>query len=166
VARSLLGTVLVHRTGDTRLEVRVVEVEAYVGPHDLACHAAKGRTKRTAVMFGPPGYAYVYLVYGMHHMFNVVTGPEGLAQAVLIRAAEPVTGLTGALNGPGRLTRALGITRQHDNEDLCGDRLFLRSGRAPDRVVETTRVGVEYAGEWADAPLRFYDADSPCVSRR
>ena len=161
VAKALLGAVLVF--GERR--ARVVETEAYVGVHDLACHAAKGRTKRTEVMFGPPGHAYVYLIYGMYDLLNVVTGGEGDAEAVLIRAAEPLTELL-KTDGPGKLTRALGITRAHNRHDLLSPPLTFTEGVPPETVVTTTRVGVDYAGIWKDAPLRFYDADSPWVSRR
>lgn len=161
VARALLGATL--RFGPHR--VRVVETEAYVGVHDLACHAAKGRTGRTEVMFGPPGHAYVYLIYGMYELLNVVTGPEGDAQAVLIRAAEPLTDLA-KTDGPGKLTRALGLTRAYNRHDLLEPPLTFAEGAPPATVVTTTRVGVDYAGVWRDAPLRFYDAESRWVSRR
>ncbi len=165
VARALIGAVLVH--GDCR--GRVVETEAYLGAHDLACHAARGRTKRTEVMFGPAGHLYVYLIYGMYDMLNVVTGLVGEAQAVLIRALEPLHGSAGRTDGPGRLTRAMGITRlSHNGLDLCAPDapLWLEPGPAPHELVTTTRVGIDYAEAWKDAPLRFYDADSPFVSRR
>jgi DNA-3-methyladenine glycosylase len=164
VARALLGAVLVVG-GDKR--GRVVETEAYVGPHDLACHASKGLTKRTAVMFGPPGHAYVYLIYGMYDMLNVVTGAEGDPQAVLVRAVEPLSGVVGKTDGPGKLTRAFGVTRaRHDGLPLYGPELWLEPGPPPRAVQATPRIGVDYAGDWKDAPLRFLDADSPFVSRR
>lgn len=167
VARALLGTVLVRGLPDGSVRrARIVETEAYVGAHDLACHAARGRTARTEVMFGPGGHAYVYFVYGMHHMLNIVTGPAGEAAAVLLRAAEPLDGWSVAMNGPGRLARALGVTRADNGLGLYGPALHIAAGRAPARVVTTTRVGVDYAGAWRDAPLRFYDADSRHVSRR
>ena len=166
VARALLGATLVF--GERR--ARVVETEAYVGVHDLACHAAKGRTARTEVMFGPPGHAYVYLIYGMYELLNVVTGSEGDAQAVLIRAAEPLTdtvvGMTAKTDGPGKLTRALGLTRAYNRHDLLTPPLTFGEGTPPKTVVTTTRVGIDFAGAWRDAPLRFYDADSRFVSRR
>lgn len=162
VAKALLGSTLVFE--DKRL--RIVETEAYVGTHDLACHAAKGRTARTEVLFGPPGRAYLYLIYGMYELFNVVTGAEGDAQAVLVRAAEPLENVTGKTDGPGKLTRALGLTRAYNRHDLSTPPLRIEAGTPPTEVVATTRVGIDYAGVWKDAPLRFYDARSRWVSRR
>ena len=109
LAQALIGKLLVHHDGDDARIGRIVEVEAYLGPGDLAAHTARGPTPRTRAMFGPPGHAYVYLVYGMHHCMNVVAGPEGSGTAVLLRALEPVTALPCATNGPGRLCKALGI---------------------------------------------------------
>ncbi len=166
VARALLGTLLVHRREDLVQRARIVETEAYVGSHDLACHASRGRTRRTEVMFGPAGHAYVYLIYGMYDMFNIVTGPAGEAQAVLIRAVEPVENIIGATDGPGKLTKVLGITRAYNGLDLCDSSLWLEPGRMPAEIVTATRIGVDYAGSWKDAPLRFYDAASSHVSRR
>ena len=170
LARDLIGKILVHgvQPGKT-LRARIVETEAYIGEHDLACHASKGRTNRTEIMFGPAGHAYVYFIYGMHDMLNIVAADVGDAQAVLIRAAEPLDGWRANLTGPGRLTRALHITRRADNgRDLTGDKLFLlhddTPARPPPRIAVTKRVGVDYAGDWADALLRFLDADSPAVS--
>ncbi|HUB08317.1 MAG TPA: DNA-3-methyladenine glycosylase [Myxococcales bacterium] len=166
VAVQLLGARLVRRLGPRRHAVgRVVEVEAYVGPHDLACHASHGRTARTEVMFGPPGRAYVYFVYGMHHCVNVVTDPEGYPAAVLLRALEPLEGLEARTSGPGRLCRALAIDRSLNGADLRGDELYLEPGDPPRRVRATARIGVAYAGAWARRRLRFFDADSPHVSR-
>ncbi len=164
--RELIGKVLVRRVGQTEMRVRIVETEAYVGEHDLACHASKGRTARTEIMFGPAGFAYVYLIYGMHDMFNIVSGSVDDAQAVLIRAAEPLDGLCLDLSGPGKLTRALAITRADNGLDLTGDRLFLidDKGSHP-RILRTPRIGVDYAAEWKDEPLRFLDADSRAVSK-
>lgn len=168
VARALLGCVLVHRVGRIVRRARIVETEAYVGVHDLACHASKGRTKRTAVMFGEAGHAYVYLVYGMHDMLNVVTGAIHDGQAVLIRAVEPLANVEGKTNGPALVTRAMGITRTHDGADVCrvGSPLHLAEGPAPQRIGVSPRIGVDYAKDWKDALLRFFDADSPHVSRR
>jgi len=167
VARALLGAILCRSLPDgSVMRVRIVETEAYVGEHDLACHAARGRTRRTEVMYGAAGHAYVYFVYGMHHMFNVVTGTTGVAQAVLIRAAEPVAPPEGRLDGPARLTRALGIDMAVNKIDVTAPPLCFEAGPTPVRITATTRVGVDYAGDWAAARLRFYDSDSAHVSRR
>ncbi len=167
VARALLGQQLVHVVGGVPRVGRIVETEAYLGPRDLACHSAKGRTKRTEVMFGPPGHAYVYLVYGMHLCFNVVTGHGA---AVLIRALEPVAGLDGVrTDGPGRLTKALGISLlKHNRLALDGGELFLAAGApvSARNIEATARIGVDFAGEWARAPLRFFDRRSHFVSGR
>lgn len=166
LAPALLGKILVHRVGGRELRARVVETEAYVGEHDLACHASKGRTARTEVMFGPPGHAYVYFIYGMYDMLNVVCGGVGDAQAVLVRAAEPLGGWEADLSGPGKLTRAMRITRADNGVDLTGEKLFfLDVGADRPRIVRTKRIGVDYAERWKDEPLRFIDADSPAVSR-
>ena len=164
VAEELLGTVIV-RAGR---RARIVETEAYLGPHDLACHSAKGRTKRTEIMFGPPGVAYVYLIYGMYDMLNFVTGDHS-GQAVLIRAAEPLLGFDQGqrLDGPGKLARALGITTREDNGVVLGSpALSVWPGPAPKRFFRGPRIGVDYAGEWRDEPLRFCDADSRHISRK
>lgn len=181
VAPDLLGKVVLVKdpaTGAFR-GGRIVEVEAYVGAEDLACHASKGLTRRTSTLFGPPGHAYVYLIYGMYRLFNVVCQPVGVAHAVLVRGVEPLgpeaservgaplleppSGARG--DGPGRLTRALGIDLTHDKDPLYGPRLYLVDGPPPGEVAVTPRVGVAYAGSWADAPLRYLDAASPHVSR-
>jgi DNA-3-methyladenine glycosylase len=166
LAPDLIGKILVRRLRGRERRARLVETEAYVGPHDLACHASKGRTGRTEVMFGPGGHAYVYLIYGMYEMFNIVASTTGDAQAVLIRAAEPLDGWHADLSGPGKLSRALGITRADNGLDLTGTRMFLRADadNRP-RIVTTKRIGIDYAEKWKDAPLRFIDADSSAVSR-
>jgi DNA-3-methyladenine glycosylase len=167
LAHDLIGTILVHRVDGTERRGRIVETEAYVGCHDLACHAAKGRTARTEVMFGEAGHAYVYLIYGIHDMLNIVSGTPGVAQAVLVRAAEPLDGWGANLSGPGNLAKGFGITRRDNGADLTGDTLFILASRDPQppRVIRTRRIGVDYAKEWKDAPLRFIDADSAAVSR-
>jgi len=166
-ARGLIGAVLVHRVRGKEYRARIVETEAYVGPHDLASHSSKGRTKRTEIMFGPAGHAYVYLIYGMYDMFNIVAGRTGSGQAVLIRAAEPLGGWKADLTGPGKLTRALKITRSSNGLDLTGGRLFLlRDPNYHPRTKKAKRVGVDYAKEWKDALLRFFDAKSPSVSKQ
>lgn len=168
VARALLGKSLVHVTGSLQRTGRIVEVEAYLGPHDLAAHSARGRTKRTEVMFGPPGHAYVYLIYGMYHCMNVVTEEEGHASAVLIRALEPLRDLHGRTQGPGLLCRAMGISLAENARDLVTDPHFYiaEADAVPDRrIVARPRIGVDYAKEWKDRPLRFYIKDNPYVSR-
>src|SRR5918993_1262010 len=121
LAHDLIGTILVHRVDGEERRGRIVETEAYVGCHDLACHAAKGRTARTEVMFGDAGHAYVYLIYGIHDMLNIVSGEHGVAQAVLVRAAEPLDGWEANLTGPGTLAKGFGITRRDNGADLTGD---------------------------------------------
>ncbi|MDN5843679.1 MAG: DNA-3-methyladenine glycosylase [Alcaligenaceae bacterium] len=167
LATDLLGKLLIHQQADSTHIGRIVEVEAYLGPQDLAAHTSKGLTARTRAMFGPPGHAYVYLVYGMHHCMNVVAGPEGSGTAVLLRALEPVSDLPCATNGPGRLCKALGITLAHYGQDLCSDDLYLADdGAATDfEIVSAPRIGVDYAGKWADKPLRFYIAGNRWVSK-
>lgn len=166
VARDLLGMHLVRAHGDRVQVGRIVEVEAYKGPKDLAAHSSKGRTRRTEVMFGPPGHAYVYLIYGFWHCVNVVTAKDGVPHAVLIRALEPVSGIDDTTHGPGLLCRALRIDRSLNGADLLDDTLWIER---PDRhirpaIVRSTRIGVDYAGDWAHKPWRFFDRDSPYVS--
>jgi DNA-3-methyladenine glycosylase len=167
LAPALIGAILVHRVEGRELRARIVEAEAYTGPHDLASHSSKGRTRRTEVMFGPAGHAYVYFIYGMYEMFNIVAATEGDAQAVLLRAGEPLDGWQADLSGPGKLARAMQIKRSDNGIDLTGDKLFVLAAdsRQRPRIVRTRRVGVDYAGEWKDALLRFYDADSKSVSK-
>jgi DNA-3-methyladenine glycosylase len=167
LAHALIGKVLVRRSEGAEMRCRIVETEAYVGEHDLACHSARGRTARTQIMFGPAGFAYVYLIYGIHDMFNIVAADVDDAQAVLIRAGEPLDGLSVDLSGPGKLTRALRITRADNGVDLTGSSLFLTDGNdlSVPRIVRTPRIGVDYAAHWKDSPLRFIDADSRAVSR-
>lgn len=177
VARALLGRVLVRQERGARLAGRIVEVEAYGGEDDPASHARPGRTARNAAMFGPPGRAYVYFTYGMHHCLNLVTGREGRAAAVLIRALEPLDGLPrmrarrGAgvpdhalLRGPGCVARGLGLDRRHDGLPLAPPGLWVASGaprRAPWRVVAGPRIGIRLA---ADRPWRFWLEGHPAVS--
>jgi len=163
VARALLGQLLVRVDRGRVRAGRIVETEAYLGPHDLACHSSKGRTARTSVMFGPPGHAYVFLVYGMHHCVNVVTGHGA---AVLLRALEPVEGLDGLrTDGPGRLTKALGISLALDAHPLDAPPLYLAEGAEVTRVASGPRIGVDYAGAWAKRRLRFWERGNPHVSR-
>jgi DNA-3-methyladenine glycosylase len=167
VALDLLGMHLVHRTGGGVRIGRIVETEAYLGPHDAASHSSKGVTPRNRVMFGPPGHAYVYLIYGIHHCMNVVTEEDGHGAAVLLRALEPVSGIEGRTSGPGLLCRAMGIDRHLNGIDLCGYTLFVtKGGGEPFTVVRRPRIGVEYAGKWAKRPLRFYIEGCNHASRR
>lgn len=160
VARELLGAVVVHAVDGEQRRGIIVETEAYLGVRDLASHASKGRTARTDVMFGPPGHAYVYLIYGMHHCLNVVCARDGTAAAVLLRGIEPLAGIApeARTDGPGRLTRALGISLVHNRLDLCGGRLYIAAGQRvmPRLVARSPRIGVDYAGAWAAKPYRFY----------
>lgn len=168
VAHDLLGMHLVHRAGDHERVGRIVEVEAYLGPHDLAAHSARGLTNRTRVMFGPPGHAYVYLVYGMHWCMNFVTQAEGQASAVLLRAVEPVRNIDGRTQGPALLCKAMGIDGRFNGHDLLSEELFVRrpDDAQPIRIVRRPRIGVDYAGHWARRLLRFYVKGSPFVSRK
>jgi DNA-3-methyladenine glycosylase len=166
VARALIGCVLVH--GERA--AMIVETEAYGGAEDLASHARFGQTARTAPMFGPPGHAYVYLCYGTHQMFNVVTGARDRASAVLIRAAAPMFGIAedpAVARGPGKLTAALAIDRRCNNLDLTAGQasLWLARLRRRPQLAVGSRIGVGYAGTWASAPRRFAWSDHPSVSR-
>jgi DNA-3-methyladenine glycosylase len=167
VARDLLGKHLIHVSGGVERIGRIVEVEAYLGPHDLASHSSRGLTARTGVMFGPPGHAYVYLVYGMHYCMNVVTERDGHASAVLIRAVEPVKNIEGSTRGPGRLCKAMHIDRRRNGHDLVSDDLFISDPHeaGTPRIVKRPRVGVDYAGRWARRHLRFYIRGNSCVSK-
>ena len=168
VAKDLLGKYLVHVSGGVERVGRIVEVEAYLGPHDLAAHSAKGLTPRTKVMFGPPGHAYVYLIYGIYHCMNVVTQAEGTASAVLLRALEPVKNIEDRTQGPGLLCRAMHIDRQQNGHDLLSDDLYVGDSGSPRKlsIVKRPRIGVDYAGHWARRLLRFYVKGSEYVSKR
>jgi DNA-3-methyladenine glycosylase len=168
VARELLGKLVIRTlpTGEVRWG-RLVEVEAYCGSADRAAHSWRGLTPRTRVMFGPPGHAYVYIVYGMHHCLNFVTRPAGEPQAILVRAIEPGPG-TGRAAGPGLVCRALEIDRSLNGVALAPPELYVADDGfipEPGAVFQTPRVGVDYAGEWAAQPWRFC-LDSPHLSRR
>ena len=167
VARELLGKHLVHLSGGMARVGRIVEVEAYLGPHDLAAHSARGLTPRTQVMFGPPGHAYVYFIYGMHHCVNVVTERDGHASAVLLRALEPVHNVTGRTSGPGLLCRAMEIDKRLNAHDLLSETFFIAEPPTPERltIVKRPRVGVDYAKHWAKRQLRFYIKGNPFISR-
>ena len=180
VAVDLLGGRLVHASPAGTVGGRIVEVEAYHGPEDLAAHSSRGRTPRNAVMFGAPGHLYVYLVYGLHHCLNVVAGPGEKPEAVLIRALALDDGIELArerrgaavadarlASGPGNVGRALGVDRSLNATDLLEGpvRVEPRRGLRP-HVSRGPRIGVAYAGPWADEPLRFWITDDPHVSRR
>ena len=167
VARELLGMHLVHVVDGAARIGRIVETEAYLGPHDLAAHSSKGLTARTRVMFGPPGHAYVYLVYGLHCCLNLVTEGPGSGSAVLLRALEPVANIESRTRGPGLLCRAMGIDRRHDGADLQSASLHVLEPPVAQRhtVARRPRVGVDYAGPWARRLLRYCIKDSPWLSR-
>jgi len=180
VARDLLGGRLVHVTVDGAVGGRIVEVEAYAGPEDVAAHSSRGRTARNAVMFGAPGHLYVYLVYGLHHCMNVVVGPGAKPEAVLIRALEidegvslararrgPRTPISRLAAGPGNVGRALAVDRTLNGTDLLVGPVWIvpRSGPMPP-IRSGPRVGIDYAGTWAARPMRYWIADDPHVSRR
>ena len=177
VAREMLGAILECTTPRGKASGIIVETEAYVGEHDAACHAAAGRTKRTAPLYGNPGISYVYFIYGVHWCFNAVTRREGLPSAVLVRAIEPLTGVdlmrerrgprvsgVTLTNGPGKLCAALGIDGSLNGLPLQRGALVIRSGgRVPDDLVRITpRIGITKAADW---PLRYFVRDNPYVSR-
>ena len=168
VARDLLGKHLVHVVAGVERVGRIVETEAYLGPHDLAAHSARGLTNRTRVMFGPPGHAYVYMIYGMHFCVNVVTQEEGKASAVLLRALEPVRNLEGRTQGPALLCKAMAIDRRLNGHDLLSDDFHIADPgeEAAIRIVKRPRIGVDYAGHWARRLLRFYIRGNAFVSRK
>jgi DNA-3-methyladenine glycosylase len=187
VAGELLGKLIVRKAGRKGLSGRVVEVEAYLGADDAAAHAAAGRTPRNSVLFGPPGHAYVYFIYGVHYCLNISCMPEGEAGCVLIRALEPVAGiaqmaeareieafdhhsvrdLRKLLSGPGKLCEALGITRPRDNgKNLLSPESDLQvrdDGFKPDKIVVTPRIGITKS---AEMPLRYLVGDSAFISRK
>ena len=141
VAKELLGKYLVRKIGNRILAYSIIETEAYVGPNDKACHASRGFTKRTAVMFGPPGIAYIYLIYGMYYCLNIVTRESGYPAAVLIRALDHPE-----MTGPGRLTKFLNITLWIENRGVIVKK---------NAITATPRIGVGYAGEWSKKPFRY-----------
>jgi DNA-3-methyladenine glycosylase len=180
VARECIGKILVHRASEGETAGRIVEAEAYRGPLDLAAHSSRGLTKRTAAMFGPAGHAYIYLLYGLSWGLNLVVAREHEPHAVLIRALEPVRGVSlmaqrrgippdsrNLTNGPGKLTMAMGITGALYGEDLCGSRLFLEDADTRlTRVGRSVRINVDYAGAWALKQWRFYERGNRFVSVR
>ena len=187
VAKELLGKILIHKTDGKLLSGMIVETEAYLGINDKAAHAYGGRrTKRVETMYGPPGIAYVYIIYGMYNCLNTITREEGIPQGVLIRGIEPIEGLEymalnrfnrpleeltknqmkNLTNGPGKLCQAMMIDRSLDKEDLCGDRLYIEKGIDKNfNIVEAKRIGIDYAEEARDFLYRFYIEGNPNVSK-
>jgi DNA-3-methyladenine glycosylase len=162
----LPGKIMVRSLDGVIRRARIVEVEAYLGPRDLASHSSKGRTQRTEVMFGPAGRAYVYFIYGMHFMLNVVAGVTGEAHAVLIRAAEPLDGWEADLTGPGKLARAFVIHRGFNGVELFADDLhFLDDPTYTPHVKRYRRVGIDYAKHWKNRLLRFIDMNNPVAKK-
>jgi DNA-3-methyladenine glycosylase len=182
VAEQLLGKVLIRKIHNRYLSGRIVEVEAYIGEEDLACHASRGRTTRTEVMFGKAGCAYIYLIYGMYYCFNIVTEKKDFPAAILIRALEPLEGkeqmmqyrhnqnLHALTNGPGKMCQALAIDTQLNGEDVCeSKKLFIvDDGFRVEKkeILQSTRIGVDYAGASALYPWRYYLRNSEFVSRK
>lgn len=167
VAQELLGKYLVRVCRGVERVGRIVEVEAYLGPHDLAAHSSRGLTERTKVMFGPPGHAYVYLIYGVYWCMNVVTQPDGHASAVLLRALEPIKNVDARTRGPGLLCKAMGIDKRFNGHDLRSRDFHIAAGSnsEPFTVIRRPRIGVDYAGHWAKRLLRFYIKDNAFVSK-
>ena len=163
VAKELLGKYLIHQ----QYIGKIVEVEAYIGQHDLASHTSKGLTPRTKVMFGPAGHAYVYMIYGMYYCTNIVTETEGIGSGVLLRALEPIQNIQGRTQGPGLLSRAMHIDKQLNAHDLTSDSLYIAAPNNQDAltIVEKPRIGVDYAKEWAAKLLRFYIKDNAFISK-
>lgn len=186
VAKELLGKILVHNIDGHILKGKIVETEAYLGLSDKAAHPYGGKkTKRVETMYGLPGTAYVYLIYGMYYCFNIVTEKKGIPEAVLIRGLEPIENIdemalyrfgkvykdlskyqkNNLTNGPGKLSMAFNIDKTLDKEDLCNDRLYLEEGKAEEfNIIETKRIGIEYSEEAKDYPYRFYIEENPHVS--
>jgi DNA-3-methyladenine glycosylase len=160
VARDLLGKVIHHK----KASARIVEVEAYLSENDAAAHSARGMTPRTRVIFGPPGHAYVYLIYGMYYCLNIVAEAEGVAGCVLIRAVEPLSGITRPSNGPGKLTQALGITMKHYGADLTRGALTVREAPPGEtfEIAVSRRIGITKS---PDLPLRFFIRGNEFVSK-
>lgn len=182
ISRDLIGKVLCSNIDGTITSGIIVETEAYNGRTDRACHAYPNiRTARTETIYGSPGVAYVYLCYGIHHLFNIVTNKEGMADAILVRAAEPVKGIKKMLerrgrkkleptvtNGPGKLSQAMGITTAHDQIDLRSDTIWIEDGEQEvkdSEIKASSRIGVDYAGEDAKLPWRFTLKGSKWISK-
>jgi DNA-3-methyladenine glycosylase len=178
LARDLIGKMLLHDSADGVAGGYIVETEAYLGQDDLACHASHGRTARTETMFGPPGRAYIYLIYGMYNCLNMVTEQEGFPAAVLIRALEPCLGfelmrrrrpsarsLEEVADGPGKLCQALAIERGMNGLDLSCSSLRITTGRPAGAIGQGPRIGVDYGGTWKEKPWRFYELGNRYCSR-
>jgi DNA-3-methyladenine glycosylase len=188
VAKELLGKILIHEISGKKVSGKIVEVEAYMGTLDKAAHSYSGKlTPRTEPMYGKPGFAYVYFIYGMYYCFNIVTREEGRAEAILVRALEPVEGLEymfynrykkpyedltkyqvkNLVNGPGKLCNAMGIDKTLNKEDLCGDKLYIEEGTKDKFIIKTAkRVGIDYAEEAKEYLWRFYIDGNPNVSAK
>ncbi|SMB87967.1 DNA-3-methyladenine glycosylase [Desulfonispora thiosulfatigenes DSM 11270] len=188
VAKELLGKHLIHKVEGVERIGEIVEVEAYGGIIDKAAHSYQGkRTKRTEVMFGEAGHAYVYLIYGMYHCLNIVTSTIDNPEAILIRALKPISGIPqisqdrygkidsdltkrqylNLLNGPGKLSKGMAITKEHNGIDLCADTLYLVDpGQTKEKIVTSPRINIDYAEEAIDYPWRYYFADNPYISKK
>lgn len=168
VAKELLGKYLVHVVKGVEYIGKIVETEAYLGSHDLAAHSSKGLTKRTQVMFGEPGHAYVYMIYGMYYCMNVVTESVGHGSAILLRALEPVQNITERTTGPGLLCKAIHIDKRLNGHDLLSQVFYVTEPRDFESmvIVKKPRIGVDYAKHWAKRHLRFYVKGNPYVSKR
>lgn len=183
IAQALLGKLLVHKTEHAVLSGMIVETEAYIGPHDLACHVSKGKTTRTSPMFLEGGYWYIYFIYGFYHCANIVTEAKEYPSAVLLRAIEPIDGINdmqknrntrdikNLTNGPGKLCQALKIDKSLNKTSLFSKKstLFIEDHgiTIPSKDIQKTkRIGIDYAGEWKDALLRFYIKNNTFVSKQ
>lgn len=167
VAKELLGKNLVHISHGIERIGKIVEVEAYLGAHDLAAHSAKGLTNRTKIMFGPPGFAYVYMIYGMYFCMNVVTECEGHPSAVLVRAVQPIKNIMTSTKGPGLLCKAFEIDKRLNGHDLLSENFYITSQTEPQHfsIVTRPRIGVSYAKHWAKRLLRFYIKGNAFISK-
>ncbi|MCX2746082.1 DNA-3-methyladenine glycosylase [Mangrovivirga sp. M17] len=171
VAKQLLGKVINYQNDGILHQLKIVETEAYRGFNDKACHASGGMTKRNTVMFMEGGRCYIYLCYGIHHLFNIVTNSEGTADAILVRAVEPVNQsdyIYPATDGPGKWTKAIGLKKDKTGQSLISDELFLTNmpELSDEEIMVSTRIGVDYAGKDALNPWRFYINESEFVSKR
>jgi len=179
VAKDLLGKHLVHNSSEGKTIGKIVEVEAYIGPNDAASHSYKSlKSKRTEIQFGIGGFAYIYLIYGMYYCFNVVTNIEERPEVVLVRAIEPIEGLelmkmrrkttklSNLCNGPGKLTIAMGISKEHYGIDLCEDKIYFEEGEEIQQkgIIETPRINIDYAGEAKNFLWRYIIKDNKFVS--